>query len=296
MSSPALVTSRRVDRVTTKKRLGPDAQVDDKAIVIAPTDPALTDPFLLLAEDWFSEPGFEWHPHRGLETVTTVLDGVLEHGDSLGNRGALQVGDVQWMTAGRGIIHRELAYRNERAHTLQLWLNLPAQKKMTTTRYQDLLATARPRVTLPGVVLDVVSGSVHGVKGHALNHVPVQGALVTLDPGASFDYALPQDHRAFAFVVDGQATVAGRTLAAGQTAWSDPAGRGAAETTLRLAAPDRGAQARLMVYSGRPLREPVAMGGPFVMNRQTEVFHAFQDFQSGKFGTVPRQARLKHVR
>ena len=88
-----------------------------------PITPALTDPFLLLSEDWFSTTGFEWHPHRGVETVTLVLDGVLEHGDNLGNAGALTTGDIQWMTAGRGIIHRELAFRNERAHTLQLTLS-----------------------------------------------------------------------------------------------------------------------------------------------------------------------------
>ncbi len=150
--------ARTVARVTTKQHLGPDEQVDDKALIITPVDPSLTDPFLLLAEDWFSSPGFEWHPHRGLETVTTVLDGVLEHGDKIGNAGALEPGDVQWMTAGRGIIHRELAYRNEHAHTLQLWLNLPARSKMAETRYQDVLAASRPRVTLPGVVLDVASG------------------------------------------------------------------------------------------------------------------------------------------
>ncbi len=177
---------RTADRVTRKQRLGPDAQVDDKAMIIAPADPRLTDPFLFLAEDWFSSPGFEWHPHRGIETVTTVLDGVLEHGDNIGNAGALQPGDVQWMTAGRGIIHRELAYRDEHAHTLQLWLNLPARSKMVGTRYQDVLAGSRPRVTLPGVVVDVVSGTVAGVTGPALNHWPVQGAVVTLDPGVGY--------------------------------------------------------------------------------------------------------------
>lgn len=99
---------RTVARIEDKVRLGPDSQVDDKALIITPQDPHATDPFLLFAEDWFSEPGFEWHPHRGIETVTMVLDGVLEHGD------------IQWMTAGRGIIHRELAFKNEYAHTLQL--------------------------------------------------------------------------------------------------------------------------------------------------------------------------------
>ena len=283
---------RRVDRVTTKKRLGPDAQVDDKAIVIAPTHPELTDPFLMLAEDWFSEPGFEWHPHRGIETVTTVLDGVLEHGDSLGNAGALEPGDVQWMTAGRGSIHRELAFRNEHAHTLQLWLNLPAASKMVETRYQDVLAAGRPRVELPGVVVDVVSGTVGGVTGSALNHWPVQGAILTLDPGAATSYVLPADHRAFAYVVAGKVTVAGRRVLAGQIAWSDP-GSG---TFLEISAVDRGEQARVMVYSGRPIGEPVAMGGPFVMNKRTEIAQAFADFHRGDFGEVPRQARLKYAR
>jgi redox-sensitive bicupin YhaK (pirin superfamily) len=296
MSSPSPAPGRTVSRVTTKQRLGPDAQVDDKAIVIAPEDPARTDPFLALAEDWFSEPGFEWHPHRGLETITIVLDGVLEHGDNIGNTGALHPGDLQWMTAGRGIIHRELAFRNEHAHTMQLWLNLPARAKMTDTRYQDLLAAARPRVMLPGAAIDVVSGTVAGVTGPAVNHWPVQAAIVTVDPGASADYALPASHRAFAHVLSGVISIAGRTAAAGQTAWSDPSGAAQADSLLRLAVPDRGEQARVMIYSGQPIREPVAMGGPFVMNRRIEIAQAFTDFQAGKFGYVPRQARLKYDR
>ena len=138
-------TSRRtVALVEDNIHFGGDAQVDDRNVIITPLDPARTDPFLLLSEDWFSTRGFEWHPHRGLETVTLVLDGVLEHGDNLGNAGALTAGDVQWMTAGRGIIHRELAFRNERAHILQLWVNLPAELKMVDTRYQDLRAEAAP--------------------------------------------------------------------------------------------------------------------------------------------------------
>ena len=296
MSTRTLVPGRAVSRVTTRQRLGPDAQVDDKAIVIAPDDPSLTDPFLALAEDWFSEPGFEWHPHRGLETITIVLDGVLEHGDNIGNAGALQPGDLQWMTAGRGIIHRELAFRNEHAHTMQLWLNLPARAKMTDTRYQDLLAASRPRVTLPGVTIDVVSGTVAGVTGPAVNHWPVQAAIVSLDPGASAEYALPASHRAFAHVLSGEISIAGRMVRAGQTAWSDPTAAGSGDSLLRLAAGVRGEPARVMIYSGRPIREPVAMGGPFVMNKRTEIAQAFTDFHAGKFGQVPRQARLKYDR
>lgn len=293
MSTQPTGPARSIARVTNKLRVGPDAQVDDKALIITPVDPSLTDPFLMMAEDWFSEPGFEWHPHRGLETVTTVLDGVLEHGDNLGNVGALEPGDVQWMTAGRGIIHRELAYRNEYVHTLQLWLNLPARSKMTDTRYQDVLAADRPKVERSGAVLDVVSGQVAGVAGPALNHQPVQGAIVTLEPATTLDYVLPAGHRAFVYVLAGQATIAGRGVHEGQTAWSDPVSGRPGDSHLRLVATDKDEPAKLMIYSGEPIREPVEMGGPFVMNKRTEIAQAFTDFQAGKFGPVPRQQRLK---
>jgi redox-sensitive bicupin YhaK (pirin superfamily) len=293
MSTQPSGPARSVARVTNKLRVGPDAQVDDKALIITPVDPSLTDPFLLLAEDWFSEPGFEWHPHRGLETVTTVLDGVLEHGDNMGNVGALEAGDVQWMTAGRGIIHRELAYRNEYVHTLQLWLNLPARSKMVDTRYQDVLTVARPKVAFAGAELDVVSGQVAGVAGPAVNHHPVQGAILTLDPANTLDYVLAASHRAFAYVLAGQVTIAGRPVQEGQTAWSDPLPGEAGDSHLRLVALDQDAPAKVMIYSGEPIREPVELGGPFVMNKRTEIAQAFTDFQAGKFGPVPRQQRLK---
>src|SRR5579871_592709 len=156
---------RAVVLVETKKRRGPSPQADDENMIIGPERPELTDPFLLLGEGWFSSHGFNWHPHRGLETVTLVVDGVLEHGDNLGDAGALTTGDVQWMTAGRGIIHRELAFRNERAHTLQLWLNLPAELKMADSRYQDLLSDRRPVAERDGTQVDIISGAAEGVTG-----------------------------------------------------------------------------------------------------------------------------------
>jgi quercetin 2,3-dioxygenase len=286
---------RTLARISSRKRLGPDEQVDDKALAFVPTDPALTDPFLALVEDWFSSPGFEWHPHRGLETVTLVLDGVLEHGDNLGHAGALEPGEVQWMTAGRGIIHRELAYRDEHAHVLQMWLNLPAAKKMTPSRYQDLTATGMPRVHARGVVLDVHAGTVDGIAGAADTHQPVQGVLATLDPGASYELPVPAEHRLFAHVISGRALVGGSELGVGQTGWSDPFAPGTS-TLLHLAAPDGDHPARVMVYSGTPLREPVALGGPFVMNTKPEIAQAYRDFHGGAFGPVPRQARLAYDR
>jgi redox-sensitive bicupin YhaK (pirin superfamily) len=289
--SGQLTIERALNRVGDRIHLGPDEQVDDKALVFAPNDPALTDPFLLMAEDWFSTPGFEWHPHRGLETVTVVVDGVLEHGDNLGHAGALEPGEVQWMTAGHGIIHRELAYRDEHAHVLQLWLNLPAAKKLTPSRYQDLTHASMPRLQAPGVVIDVHAGSVGGVSGGADVDHSVQGAIVTLDPQAAYDLAVPAEHRLFAHVLSGTALIGARRVEAGQIGWSDPLTVDG-ETSLRLTAPDGDQPTRIMVYSGTPLHEPVAFGGPFVMNDEREIREAFQDFHAGEFGEVPRSARL----
>jgi redox-sensitive bicupin YhaK (pirin superfamily) len=220
-----------------------------------------------------------------------VLDGVLEHGDNAGNAGALHPGDIQWMTAGRGIIHRELAFRNEHAHTLQLWVNLPARRKMVETGYQDLRASSRPLVTTPGVQVDVVSGTVAGVAGPASNEHPIQGAVLTIEPGGALDYAIPASHRAFLYVLEGDVVIGRRRVREGQIAWSDPVAGGA--STLRISANDGDQPVRILTYSGTPLREPVAMGGPFVMNSRAQIERAYQDFHAGGFGQVPRQARLK---
>jgi quercetin 2,3-dioxygenase len=284
-------TRRVVDRVEDKIHFGGDSQVDDRDVIVAPLDPARTDPFLLLSEDWFSSPGFEWHPHRGLETVTLVLDGVLEHGDNLGNAGALLPGDVQWMTAGRGIIHRELAFRNEHAHTLQLWVNLPAEEKMVDTRYQDLRAERRSMVKRDGVGIDVISGDVDGTEGVAHTTWPVTGALVTLEPNRELEYVVPGPHRAFFHVLSGAATVADRMVRARQIAWSEPL-PGSATSVITLATGDGDSQSVVMVFSGQPIEEPVVMGGPFVMNTKAEITQAFEDFHAGRFGAVPRHARL----
>ncbi|MFF0291786.1 pirin family protein [Streptomyces sp. NPDC005262] len=286
-------TRRTVVRVEDKMRLGPDTQVDDKNVIIAPMRPEQTDPFLLLSEDWFSSPGFEWHPHRGVETVTMVVDGVLEHGDNTGNAGALATGDVQWMTAGRGIIHRELAYRDERAHTLQLWVNLPREMKMVDTRYQDLRAADRPVVERAGSRVDLISGTADGITGPALNHWPISGAVITLEPNQTLEYLLPGRDRAFFYVLAGQVEVAGRTVGEGQTAWSDPAPQ-ADGSVITLQTGDGDRPSVVMAYSGEPIGQPVAMGGPFVMNSPAEIEQAFRGFHSGSFGAIPRQARLQY--
>lgn len=293
-SSDAPVPQRRtVDRIRSKHLVGADVQVDDKAVIIGPTDPRQNDPFLLLSEDWFSVPGFEWHPHRGLETVTLVLEGVLEHSDNAGHAGLLEPGDVQWMTAGRGIVHRELAYRNEPVHTLQLWVNLPAGSKMVESRYQDLRATDRPRIESgAGSSIDVISGHVGGVHGPARNHWPITAALVTLEPNAAASLDIPGDDRAFAYVIAGRVSVDDHEVDSGQIVWSEPVdGTGG----LDMVATALDVPSTVMVFSGRPIGEPVAMGGPFVMNHRNEIAQAFDDFRRGRFGPIPRQGRLDAV-
>lgn len=296
MNSSLIAPGRTVARIDTSVHLGPNAQVDDSTLLFGPTNPALTDPFLVLGKERFSSPGFEWHPHRGMETVTTVLDGVLEHGDNYGHSGILQAGDVQWMTAGRGIVHRELAYRDEHAHILQMWINLPAERKLTESRYQDLVAAARPRVTHPGIELDVISGTVAGVTGPALNHVDVQAVMALIEPRITHAYTLPARHRALIHVLSGRATISGRDIAAGQTAWSDPLSPLTGESVLSLTTPDSDHPTKLMVYSATPIGEPVAFGGPFVMNHRAEIQQAYTDFHAGRFGPAPRQARIAHDR
>jgi redox-sensitive bicupin YhaK (pirin superfamily) len=282
---------RGVDHVHGILELGPDGQVDRKAIVLPPGNFERFDPFLMLAEDWFSRPGFDWHPHRGIETVTVVLDGALEHGDSRGNAGVLAPGDVQWMTAGSGIIHRELAYRDEHVHTLQLWVNLPAADKMVESQYRDFTAAAMAATAPAGVEVLAVP-----------QHRPITVLQLTIEPGRSYDVALPVGDRAFLYLRDGIVDVGrdGDRLAPGQVAWTDPVLPGpsaaaavAATSTLPLRVPDDAeVPARLLLASGAPLREPVVARGPFVMNTEAQILEAFADFRRGRFGPMPRLARV----
>ena len=294
MDTSVLPAVRHVDRVTNKVDHGATAQADSSSIIIAPADVRRIDPFLIMGEEWWRTPVFDWHPHRGIETISVVLDGVLEHGDSLGNSGLLEAGDVQWMTAGRGVIHRELAFRNERVHVIQLWLNLPAAQKMAPTSYQDLRAGVQARYTEPGVSVQVISGAVGSSVGPATNQWPVLGLLLTLDPATTYQQMLPASYRAFAYVISGRVRAAGRPVLAGQTAWSDPVTTDpAAASLIELATPDGDEQTKVMLFAGQPLGEPVAIGGPFVMNSQAEIEQAFRHYHGGSFGPIPRLARIR---
>ena len=250
------------------------------------------DPFLLLdefgtdrAEDYIG--GFPDHPHRGFETVTYMLDGRMRHRDNHGNEGLLVPGSVQWMTAGRGLVHSEMPEQEAgRMRGFQLWVNLPARDKMTEPRYQefapDRIPLARPA---EGVEVRVVAGEVvqaDGVRVRGPIDQPATSPLyldIALEPGVAWDHSLPEGHNAFAYVFEGEATLGDgedARLVSGQ----ELAVLGGGDA-LRMEAGAAGA--RVLLVAGRPLREPVARHGPFVMNTRQELMQAFVDFQEGRF-------------
>lgn len=241
------------------------------------------DPFLMLdefrsdrADEYIA--GFPPHPHRGFETVTYMLAGAMQHKDNVGNEGHLGPGSVQWMTAGRGIVHEEMPEQEDGLMWgFQLWVNLPAARKMTAPRYQDIPASEVPEVAVDGGVVRVVAGAFGDVSG------PVGGVDVEplyldlrLQAGATLSVPLPAGHRGFVYAYDGQGAVAGEDLDRGELGVLSDQG------TLSVVAGAQGL--RLLVVAGKPLNEPIVQYGPFVMNTQREIQEAIRDYQAGRFG------------
>ncbi|TJY41833.1 pirin family protein [Cohnella pontilimi] len=243
------------------------------------------DPFLMMAEDWFQQGTFGFHPHRGIETVTYVIEGKLKHENNHGGRGILGPGDVQWMTAGRGLIHSEDPLPGETVHSLQLWVNLPAEEKMTEPRYQDLSSADIPVREESGARVRVFSGTSGPVSASTRNVVPVTYLEIEMEAGATLAQQLPADYNGFLYILEGTGRF-GSDQTAGkphQVLWMGPAHGGAAVSEIVMTADH---PLRLLLIAGRPLREPVVAYGPFVMNTKEQIQQAFQDYQSGKFGKV----------
>jgi len=248
-------------------------------------DFAATDPFLALMEDWFPRGVFGKHPHRGIETVTYVVEGRIDHYDNQGHEGTIGPGDVQWMTAGRGLIHNEIPAEGVTVHSLQLWVNLPAAEKMTAPRYQDLAGDAVPVRRQPGVEVRVFSGASGGVTAPTKNFVPVTMVEIRLDRGASVHQDLPADYNAVIVVLEGEGSIGAeaKLVTAGEVAWLTHGGSGeASEVAIR--AKDK--PLRALVYAGRPLHEAVVARGPFVMNTEAEIEQAYADYRAGRFGPI----------
>jgi redox-sensitive bicupin YhaK (pirin superfamily) len=246
------------------------------------------DPFLMLDEFKNDDPkaymaGFPDHPHRGMETVTYMLAGAMAHADNQGNRGRLGPGDVQWMTAGRGIVHSEMPQQEQGLMWgFQLWVNLAAKDKMMKPRYQEIKADAIPAVVdADGVRVHVIAGTYEGTAG-PINGIGVDPTYldVALPAGGAFQHAVPTGYNAFVYVFDGTSVTVGE----GERARAVPRGSIAVLGTgdsVRLAAPT--AAARALLLAGRPLNEPVVKYGPFVMNTREQIYQAIEDFQSGRF-------------
>ncbi|KAA2263800.1 pirin family protein [Solihabitans fulvus] len=270
-------------------------------------DLALADPFLLLDHLGAVEygpgeaKGAPWHPHRGFETVTYLIDGAMEHTDSIGGGGVITDGATQWMTAGSGILHnevppQELVAKGGLFHGVQLWVNLPRSQKMTTPRYQDIGARD---VTLlssadGGALVRVIAGELAGHRGPGVTWTPITYLHATVSPGARLTLPWAADFTAMVYVLSGRGTVGpeGRPLEEGQLAVLD---HGAA-LTLRAAESQPTASAHgweVLVLGGLPIREPLSRYGPFVMNSRHEIIQAVEDYEAGRLGTIPAE-RLPH--
>jgi len=243
------------------------------------------DPFLMLDAFGSDKPddyiaGFPDHPHRGFETVTYMIAGRMRHRDSAGHEGLLENGGVQWMTAGRGVIHSEIPQQEEgRMEGFQLWLNLPAKDKMSAPWYQDYAAGDLPQFsTNQGVTVSVIAGASHGVTGLVEREVTQPLYLdLHLPPGASFEQILPPGHNAFLYAYRGQVTVEDETLAAPKLGVLS---HGGDADGVRIQAGADGAQ--VLLLAGQPLREPIAQYGPFVMNTEQEIYQTLQDYREGR--------------
>jgi redox-sensitive bicupin YhaK (pirin superfamily) len=260
------------------------------------------DPFLLIDEMGPVEyapgeaVGAPDHPHRGFETVTYALEGEFQHEDSAGHRGALGAGDVQWMTAGGGIIHseepsRRIREEGGRVHGFQIWVNLPARLKLTQPRYQEVKSEHIPRAqTDDGKArVRVIAGSALGVNAVIDTHTPIVYQDWTLDAGADVTVNLDHGETALVYVFEGSARVgdSGEAVGDGQLAIL---GDG---KVVRLRGPEsNGEHGRLLLLAGTPIREPVARYGPFVMNTKQEILQAFEDYESGRMGEITRTARV----
>ena len=299
---PAPVLSavdRPVRSVTTSPR-GFEGEGFPVRRAFAGVDLADLDPFVHLdqmgeVEYAPGEPkGTPWHPHRGFETVTYMIDGEMAHQDSNGGGGLITNGDTQWMTAGSGILHIEtppeaLVMSGGLFHGFQLWVNLPRDNKMAPPRYQDIRGAKVGLLasTDGGALVRVIAGSLGDVNGPGSTYTPITLTHATLQPGATLTMPWRTEFNALVYVLSGAGTVGagGRPLRSGQLAVL-----GAGDTvTVRADATQetRSPELDVLVLGGRPIREPVAWYGPFVMNEESEVRQAFADFQAGRLGTVP---------
>jgi redox-sensitive bicupin YhaK (pirin superfamily) len=281
MNTPTLTAPRGVERLVVGQPTSDGAGVKLTRVLTHDLQRRL-DPFLMLdafgsdsADDYIA--GFPDHPHRGFETVTYMLAGKMRHRDSAGHEGLLQDGGVQWMTAGRGVIHSELPEQSQgRMEGFQLWLNLPGKDKLTAPWYRDIQSGELPEWRGEGVTARVIAGATHGVEGAVQReHTEPLYLDLHLEAGAAFEQPLAETHNAFVYVYRGALSIGETAVPAQRMAILRNAGDG-----VRLVARDE--SARAILVAGKPLKEPIVQYGPFVMNSQQEIFQAVEDFRAGR--------------
>jgi redox-sensitive bicupin YhaK (pirin superfamily) len=290
-SGEQLVSPRSGERIIHGQAVMDGAGVKINRVLTQPLQRRL-DPFLMLdnfgsdeANDYIA--GFPDHPHRGFETVTYMLTGRMRHRDSAGNEGLLENGGVQWMTAGRGVIHSEMPEQEEGLmEGFQLWLNLPAKDKMRKPWYKDFKAGEIPAFTTPeGALVRVIAGASHGVAGAVQREVTEPVYIdVELPAGASFSQLLPAGHNAFLYTYRGEVSIGGKAVPARSMAiLANTAGADGVQVEAAEAS-------RFILIAGQPLNEPIAQYGPFVMNTQEEIYQAVNDFRAGLLGEEAQTA------
>jgi redox-sensitive bicupin YhaK (pirin superfamily) len=293
---PATTTSRRVVSVTTAPR-GLEGEGFPVRRAFAGVSLSDLDPFVHMDQmgeiDYGpGEPkGTPWHPHRGFETVTYMIDGIMQHQDSTGGGGVIADGATQWMTAGAGILHIErppdaLIASGGLFHGIQLWVNLPSSDKWVAPRYQDIGSTKVALLTSPdgGAIVRVIAGEVDGHAGPGVTYTPITLVHATVSPGARLRLPWRRDFNALVYVLAGRAVVGsdGAPAHIGQLALL-----GAGDVIEVANAPGEGSPLDVLVLGGAPIGEPVVQHGPFVMNTRAEIVQAFEDYQSGRMGSVP---------
>ena len=286
-NKPSVEVTRTVERLVAGQATSDGAGVKLNRVLTQNLQHRL-DPFLMLdafgsdqADDYIA--GFPDHPHRGFETITYMIAGRMLHRDSAGHEGLLENGGVQWMTAGKGVIHSEIPQQEEGVmEGFQLWLNLPKRDKMNTPWYRDFKADELPKfTTAEGVVVTVIAGASHGVHGAVTRDATQPNYLDLHLPGGShFAQQLPAGHNAFVYVYRGEVSIAGKAVPAQRMAILANAAQ--ADGVVIEASVD----ARVLLVSGQPLKEPIVQYGPFVMNSQDEIYQALSDFRDGRLGEI----------
>ncbi len=294
MTSNTVQISRTVERLVAGQATSDGAGVKLTRVLTQNLQHRL-DPFLMLDAFGSDNPddylaGFPSHPHRGFETVTYMIAGRMLHQDSAGHQGLLENGGVQWMTAGKGVIHSEIPQQEQGVmEGFQLWLNLPGRDKMQAPWYRDFAAADLPKFeTAQGVAVTVIAGSSHGVAGAVTRDgTQAQYLDVHLPAGTTFEQALPAGHNAFVYVYRGEVRIAGTSVPVQRMAiLANSAGADGVVI-------EAGVDAKVLLIAGRPLKEPIVQYGPFVMNSQQEIYQALNDFRDGRLGeTAGHTAKL----